>query len=201
MIRIIIIFIGLVFVVKNAIYSYPSASVITRNKSCLNCHVNNGEWQEDGTIIDIVDKETGKSLKQKDGTFLIEFKPEEIKTLLTILGRVKDEIDSPYRTGWAYVDPLEQEKASDSSQKFAKNWEVNLNLGCKLIGDKHPLYEGAKITVAPFTIKPTKDAKDAVIKLQAMLTKGESVKGKPKEGMLSNYFERTIYMKIISDKK
>jgi len=29
------------------------------------------------------------------------------------------------------------------------------------------------------------------------LTKGESVKGKPREGMQGSYFERTLYLKVI----
>jgi hypothetical protein len=30
-----------------------------------------------------------------------------------------------------------------------------------------------------------------------MLTKGESVKGKPKEGMIGSYFERKVTLKIM----
>ena len=47
------------------------------------------------------------------------------------------------------------------------------------------------------TLQPLDDAKDAELQLQVMLTKGESIKAKPKKGMLGNYFERKVELKII----
>lgn len=46
------------------------------------------------------------------------------------------------------------------------------------------------------SIRPTDAAQDAEVALQVMLTKGESVKGKPKEGMVGNYIERKVYLKV-----
>lgn len=188
------------FFVTGEVLSYPSAAVVNRAKSCLSCHVNNGPWQDDEkTIIDIIDKDTGKSFKQPDGTFLIQASQEETKTVLTLLGRIKeDESPTPYRNGWVYIDPVEQEKGSASSSKFAPGWEVNLSLGCRLVGDQQQSFEGAKISVAPMTLQPLQNAKDAEIQLQVMLTKGESVKGKPKEGMIGSYFERKVYLKVMN---
>lgn len=61
------------FFVTGEVLSYPSAAVVNRSKSCLSCHVNNGPWKDDEkTLIDIIDKDTGKSFKQPDGTFLIQ---------------------------------------------------------------------------------------------------------------------------------
>jgi len=48
------------------VFSYPpSVGILGNAKSCMSCHVNNGPWSdEDKTIIDILDKETMKSLRQ-----------------------------------------------------------------------------------------------------------------------------------------
>ena len=70
-------------------------------------------------------------------------------------------------------------------------------LSCRLVGDKLSGFDGAMITVLPMTIQPLIDAKDSELQLQMMLTKGESIKGKPKEGMLGNYFERKVKLKVI----
>jgi hypothetical protein len=35
------------------------------------------------------------------------------------------------------------------------------------------------------------------MQLQVMLTKGEAIKADPKKGMLGNYFERKVALKII----
>lgn len=192
---------GLFFGATEAL-PYPSAPVVTREKSCLTCHVNNGPWKDnEKTIIDIIDQDTGKSLKQSDGTFLIAAKQGEVKTILTVVGRVKDDdAPAPYRNGWLYIDPMEREKGLASSSKFAPGWEVNLALGCRLVGDKLAGFEGANISVASLSLRPTEQAKDAEIQLQAMLTRGESVKGKPREGMIGNYFERKVRLKVIEAK-
>jgi hypothetical protein len=47
------------------------------------------------------------------------------------------------------------------------------------------------------SIRPGDDAYDAEIQLQVMLTKGESVKGRAKDGMKGNYFERIVRLKVM----
>jgi len=179
-------------------FSYPPAvGIIGKSKDCLVCHVNNGPWQdEENTIIDILDKETKKSLMQADGTFMIEVERGKIKTVLTVIGRKKgDKAGAPYRNAWLYVDP--QRIKSNSMSKFAPGWSVNLPMACRVVGDKLEGYEGAKITALPMSFRPGDDAQDAELQLQVMLTKGESVKGKAKEGMKGNYFERVIRLKVL----
>jgi len=179
-------------------YAYPpGVGILSTAKNCLVCHANNGQWKDDDkTIIDILDKDTKKSFKQSDGTFLIETKRNELKTVLTVIGRKKDnDIPSPYRNAWLYIDPTTIE--TNALSKFAPNWEVNLQMSCRLVGDKLMGYENADITSLPMTIRPMENAKDAEIVLQAMLTKGESVKGNAQEGMSGNYFEKKVKLKII----
>lgn len=179
-------------------FSYPPAvGIIGKAKDCLVCHVNNGPWQdEENTIIDILDKETKKSLMQADGTFLIEAERGTIKTVLTVIGRKKgDKAEAPYRNAWLYVDS--QRIKSNSLSKFAPGWTVNLPMACRIVGDKLEGYEGANITALPMSIRPGDDAYDAEIQLQVMLTKGESVKGKAREGMKGNYFERVVRLKVV----
>lgn len=178
--------------------SYPPAvGIIGKAKDCLVCHVNNGPWQdEENTIIDILEKETKKSLAQADGSFLIEVKRGEIKTVLTVIGRKKgDKTEPPYRNAWLYVDS--RRIKSHSLSKFAPGWSVNLPMACRIVGDKLKEFEGARITALPMSIKPGDDAQDGELKLQVMLTKGESVKGKAREGMIGNYFERVVRLKVL----
>ena len=92
------------------------------------------------------------------------------------------------------MDPTTIE--SSSLSKFAPGWAVNLQMSCRVVGDKITGFEGAKITVLPMTIQPLDDAKNAEVRLQVMLTKGESVKGDAKAGMVGNYFERTLTLKV-----
>lgn len=178
-------------------YAYPPAvGILSNSKNCMSCHVNNGPWKEDSKmIIDILDRETKKSFRQPDGSFLIETKRWEQKTVLTVIGRKKDNSDSaPYRNAWLYIDPTTI--GTQSLSKFAADWDVNLPMSCRLVGDKLPGYEDADITSLPMTIQPLSNAKDAEIQLQVMLTKGESVKGNAQEGMLGNYFEKKVILKI-----
>ncbi len=72
----------------------------------MSCHVNNGPWKdENNLIIDVLDMETKKSLKQPDGSFLIETKRREQKTVLTVIGQKKDKtVSVPYRNAWLYID-------------------------------------------------------------------------------------------------
>ena len=179
-------------------YSYPPAvGILGKAKNCLVCHVDNGPWKDEAnTIIDILDKETKKSYLQPDGSFLIEVKRGEIKTILTVIGRRKgDRADSPYRNAWLYVDP--QRIQSKSLSKFAPGWSVNLPMACRIVGDKLVGFEGSNITALPASFKPGDDAQDAELTLQVMLTKGESVKGKAKQGMMGNYFKRVVRLKVL----
>lgn len=191
-------FIAAILLLFKDAFNYPPAvGILGKSKSCMSCHVNNGPWSdEQKTIIDILDKETGKSLLQQDGTFLIEVKRGMQKTLLTVIGRWKeDTAPLPYRDAWLYIDPTTIE--SNSLSKFAPGWDVNLPMSCRLVGDTAPGYESANITSLPMTIQPLDYAKDAELQLQVMLTRGESVKGKPKEGMEGNYLERKVKLVVI----
>lgn len=178
---------------NGAAHAYPpGVGILTNSTSCLSCHVNNGPWKDDAnTIIDILDKDTKISLKQPDGTFLIEAKRGEQKTVLTIIGsRKSNSIPASYRNAWLYIDTATIGKSSLS--KFAPHWDVNLPMSCRLVGDNLKGYEDANITSLPMTIEPLENAKDAEISLQVMLTKDESVKGNAKEGLTGNYFERKV---------
>lgn len=187
----------LVLAANSAIAYPPAVGILSNAKSCLSCHVSNGPWTDEGkTIIDILDKETMKSLRQADGTFLLEVKRGQQKTVLTVIGRAKDDdAPSPYRNAWTYVDPTRI--GTNSISKFAPGWAVNLQMSCRVVGDMIAGFEGSKITVLPMTVQPLDDAQNSDLQLQVMLTKDESIKGKPKEGMIGNYFERTVRMKVI----
>ena len=132
-----------------------------------------------------------KSFRQPDGSFLIEVNRYEQKTVLTVIGRKKDNtVSVPYRNAWLYIDPATI--GINSLSKFAPGWDVNLPMACRVIGDKLPGYEDADITSLPMTIQPLSNSRDVEIQLQVMLTKGESVKGKAQEGMTGNNFERKV---------
>jgi hypothetical protein len=65
----------------------PAVGILGEAKNCLSCHIDDGPWEDDGTIIvDIVDKETRASLKQADGSFLIKAKRGEMKTVTAMPG-------------------------------------------------------------------------------------------------------------------
>jgi hypothetical protein len=176
--------------------------ILGQSRNCLACHADNGPWRDDSRlIIDILDQAGGNSLKQKDGTFLISTKRGEAKTVLTVIGRAQgNDAPAPYRTGWLYVDPQRITEIG-SLTKFARGWSVNLPMACRLVGDASKTYTGAQVTVLPMTVRPGDDAQDAEIELQFMLTKGESVKGKPKEGMLGNYFVRKVRLTVVNAKE
>ena len=178
-------------------FAYPPAVGILGSKNnCMDCHVNNGPWKDDQrVIIDILDNETMKSLRQSDGSFIIEAKRGTRRTLLTVIGRARgDTVEAPFRNAWLYVDP--KTIGSASLSKFAPGWDVNLPMSCRIVGDKLELYAGASLTALPMTIRPSDAAQDAELTLQVMLTKGDSVKGQPKEGMLGSYFERKVKFKV-----
>jgi hypothetical protein len=178
-------------------YAYPPAvGILSTSKNCLSCHVNNGEWKDDGSIIvDILDRDTKKSLKLTDGTFRIDIKRNEPRTVLTVIGRRRDgTAPAPCRNAWLYIDPTTIEGPALS--KFPPSWEVDLPMSCRVVGDKLTGYEDADITSLPMTIRPAEGAKDADILLQAMLTRGEAIKGNTKDGMLGNYFERKVRLVV-----
>jgi hypothetical protein len=181
----------------NAAHAYPPAvGILSNSRNCMSCHVNNGPWKDENKlIIDILDRNTKRSLKQPDGSFLIEAKRWEQKTVLTVIGQKKNStIISPYRNAWLYVDSTTIGKQTLS--KFAPDWDVNLPMACRIVGDQLPGYEDAEISILPMTIQPLSNAKDAELQLQVMLTKGESVKGKANEGMQGNYFEKKVMLQV-----
>jgi hypothetical protein len=181
----------------NAANAYPPAvGILSNSKNCMSCHVNNGPWKDENKlIIDVLDMDTKRSLKQPDGSFLIEAKRGEQKTVLTVIGQKKDKtVSAPYRNAWVYIDPTTI--GTQSLSKFAPDWDVNLPMSCRLVGDKLPGYEEADITSLPMTIQPLSNARNAELQLQVMLTKGESVKGKAQDGMQGNYFENKIILKV-----
>lgn len=178
-------------------YAYPPAvGILSNSKNCMSCHTNNGPWKDESkAVIDIVDKETKKSFRQPDGSFLIEVKRWEQKTVLTVIGRKKENsVASPYRNAWLYIDPTTI--GTNSLSKFAPGWDVNLPMSCRLVGDNLPGYAEADITSLPMTIQPLSTAADAEMQLQVMLTKGESIKGNAQKGMLGNYFEKKVILKV-----
>mgnify|MGYP001580968936 CR=1 FL=1 len=189
---------GLLSDTAHRAFAYPPAvGILGKAKNCLACHVNNGPWKDDArTVIDIVDQDSKASLKQPGGTFLIEVKRGQTRTVLTVLSRSKgDSAEPPYRNAWLYIDPKTIKTASLS--KFAPGWDVNLPMSCRVVGDKMEGYEGASLTVLPMTVRPTDAAQSGELVLQVMLTKGDSVKGNTRAGMVGSYFERRVQLKVI----
>lgn len=181
----------------NAAYAYPpGVGILTDSPDCLTCHSNNGPWKDDeNTIIDILDKDTKKSLRQSDGTFLIEAKKGELKTVLTVTGTKKNNtILKPHRTAWLFIDPATIGK--NTLSKFAPGWEINLQMSCRLIGDNLAGYENDYITCLPVTISPTEKAQDTEISLQVMITDGEAEKNNAHEGLTGSYFEKKVLLKV-----
>lgn len=186
------------FAAAGPLMAYPPAvSILGPSRNSLTCHVNNGPWSDETkTIVDVLDKDTGQSLKQAEGSFLIEAKRGQAKTVITVIGRSKDDTaPAPRRNAWLYQDPTQRETGSLS--KFAPGWSVNLPMSCRLVGDAPKGFEGAKVTALPMTLRPGDDARDAELELQVMLTSGEAVKGSATDGMLGNYFERRVRLRVI----
>ena len=183
-------------VVASSLAYPPGVGILGKSENCLSCHVDNGNWKDGpDLVIDIVEKESGLSLKQSDGSFLLTVKRGQSATVLTVLGyKTDDEQLTPYRNGWLYVAPDRIE--SSSLSKFAAGWEINLPMACRLVGDKLDSYPDTKGTILPMTVRPTDAASDATVTLQLMLTKGTTVKGEAKKGMIGNYFERIVHLKI-----
>ncbi len=185
-----------------AVYAYPPAVGITGNSpNCLACHVSNGPWADDEyLVLDILDKESGSSLRQADGSFVVEVPRNQTRTVLTVMGRKSgDNTNAPYRNAWLYVDPSTIGNAGFST--FPAGWEVNLPMACRIVGDKSDSFPGAAVTVLPMRLRATDAAQDGVLMLQAMLTYGEAVKGKANEGMIGNYYERIVQLLVKEGEK
>jgi hypothetical protein len=192
-----------IFFAPSPLQAYPPAvGILGPSRDCLACHADNGPWKDDADlIIDILDKASGMSLKQKDGSFLIAAMRGEATTVLTVIGTRKgSETPSPYRNAWLYIDP---ERIGDASSlsKFAPGWTADLPMSCRLVGDASTVYAESRVTVLPMTLRAGDDAKDAGLELQVMLTKGESVKGKAQEGMIGSHFKRTVRLKVLTGKE
>jgi len=175
----------------------PAVGILGPSRTCLACHPNNGPWKDDAhLVIDVLDQATGKSLKQSDGSFLIVARRGEARTVVTVIGTDgAADGPAPVRNAWLYIDP-ERIKDVSSLSKFAPGWGVNLPMSCRLVGDSSPAYPSGKVTVLPMTVRPSDDARDDVLELQVMLTRGESVKGKVQEGLIGSYFERKVRLKV-----
>ena len=191
--------VALCVLVAPSVYGYPPAvGILADHRSCNSCHIDNGSWtDEERTIVDILDARTRASLRREDGSFLIEVNRGEKFTVLTVIGRTKEEALPPERNAWLYVDPS-QIKTSALS-KFAPGWDVNLPMACRVVGDKIDMYEGSYITVLPMTIRPGDAARNSELELQIMLTSGLSKKGTTSEGLISNYIMRKVHLQVRDD--
>ncbi len=174
----------------------PAVSIMGMSTSCVDCHLNNGPWIEDDLlVIDILDKESKQSLSQPDGTFLVEVPRNTNRTVLCVIGRLADDPNpAPLRNGWIFFDPKMVDKPALS--KFLPDWEVNATYGCRLVGDKLDRYPGATLTVTSMTIRPTDKAEDGILTWMLGLTVGDPPKGKPTEGMLGNFYEYRLKLRI-----
>jgi len=175
----------------------PAVGVLGKARNCMACHDNDGPWKDDeNLIVDLLDQETGESLRQSDGSFLISAKPQQKRTVLIVVGRAKgDTAPVPNRNGWIFVDPA-QISVVHLGPKFSPGWEADLTMSCRLVGDTHKAYPGATISVLPMTVRPLGWANDAEIEWQILMTSGESVKGDAKEGLVQNYFERKVRLTV-----
>ena len=174
----------------------PGVGVLTNKRNCVACHPPNGPWSDEAkTIVDVLDAETKKSLKTPGGEFTIEVRRNQTRTVLTVIGRVKGEPKAPRRNGWLYVDPMQIDLPTLS--KFAPGWDVNLSASCRVVGDKLDAYPDAALTVLPMTVRPLDAARDADLELHFMLSSGESVKGKPELGIISNSGTRKVTLKVV----
>lgn len=186
-----------VFSIRFDVIAYPPAvGILGNSPNCMSCHVSNGQWEDDNhLIIDILQKDTQLSLRRPDGSFAVEAQRGEPVTLVTVIGyKGNDPELIPYRNAWLYVDP--ETIGGNMLSKFPPGWEVNLPMACRIVGDRIDAYPDAHLTALPMTIRPTDSARDGSLTLQIMLTRGESTKGKPDEGMVGSYFERTVHLKV-----
>ena len=176
----------------------PAVGILGKSPNCLSCHVDNGTWTEGpDLIIDLIDQRVNRSLKQPDGSFLLEIPRNQAVTLTTIIGyRKTDGQAPPYRNAWLYIDS--SHIATPSLSTFPSGWDVNLPMACRLVGDKSGLYPDADVTALPMTLRADSTAVDGAVALQVMLTSGAAVKGNAKAGMIGNFFQRRLVLKIKS---
>ena len=85
----------------------PAVGIMGKAKNCLVCHTDNGNWLDNNDlIIDIINKNNGQSLRQSDGSFLLQARRNESVTILTVIGyRSSDPQLIPENNAWIYVDP------------------------------------------------------------------------------------------------
>jgi len=175
----------------------PAVGIVGDHRSCTSCHASNGPWKdESSTVVDILDATSRRSLRQPDGSFVIEVERGQAATVITVIGRRKgDTAPAPLRNAWLYVDPTTL--ATRALSKFAPGWDVNLPMSCRVVGDVVPEHAGAAVTALPMTIRPGDAARDAELELQVMLTGGESGKGQPDAWLNSNYLVREVILKVL----
>ncbi len=175
----------------------PGVGVTSKSRDCTACHKSNGPWSDETkTIIDLLDGQTKLSLRQPDGTFLVDVTRGQTRTVITVIGRSADDTTTPpRRNAWLYVDP--SQLGTSSLSKFAPGWEVTLSMSCRLVGDAADPYPLAKVTALPMTIRPGDAARDAVLDLQVMLTAGDVIKGRGDEGLVLNYYLRTVRLHVL----
>jgi hypothetical protein len=64
---------GLLTTAEPAVAYPPGVGILTKNRSCLSCHVANGPWSDETrTIVDVLDAGTKQSLRTSEGRFVIE---------------------------------------------------------------------------------------------------------------------------------
>ena len=175
----------------------PAVGIIGTSRDCSSCHQNNGPWADDSkTVVDIIAADTGESLRQPDGTFLLEVERGTTRTVVTQIGRAaNDDAPPPLRNAWLYLDPAQLETGSLS--KFAPGWSVNLPMACRIVGDDVKTYPGASMTALPMTVRPGDTGQDAELELQLMLTRGESNKGNPNAWLEGNYMVRKVILRVL----
>ncbi len=182
---------------RNALAYPPAVGILGSSRSCTSCHASNGPWQDEaGTIVDILDGTTRRSLRQPDGRFLLQVERGKTATVLTVIGRAQgDTIPPPIRNAWLYVDPPQIETKALS--KFAPGWDVNLPMACRILGDAVAEYPGAAVTALPMTVRPGDAARDAELELQIMLTSGGPGKGNPDNWLRANFVARKLILKVV----
>lgn len=175
--------------------AYPPAVGTTgQSRTCTVCHASNGPWTDEArTIIDLLDAATKQSLRQPDGSFLIEVPRGQTRKVVTIIGRQAGDTAAPVRNAWLYVDPSQISAGGLST--FAPGWEVDLPMSCRLVGDKSDRYERAPVTALPMTVRPTPAARSAELELQIMLTNGNAAKNNVTD-LISNYFVRKVRLQV-----
>jgi hypothetical protein len=181
-----------------AAHAYPpGVGILTAHRDCLGCHAQSGTWSEGRhTIVDILDAETRRSLRSRDGRFVIEVPRGERKTVITLIGRAAGDPAPPAeRHAWLFVAP--SQIGTSSLSKFAPGWDVDLSMACRVVGDTAPEYPGARLTALPMTIRPGDAAGESELELQMMLVSGDGTKGSALQGLTTNYLVRRVRLRVI----